>query len=87
MGADEQVRQYSCSAAAPGAVAPKRVAGEKQRGPRYLDQINPDIGEDPVSFLYSRVADRELGIYHGINQHAAADRCGVQLLYGPAGHF
>jgi hypothetical protein len=58
MGADEEVRQYSCSAAAPGAVAPKRLAGEKQRGPRYLDPINPDIGEDSVSFLYSRVHDQ-----------------------------
>jgi hypothetical protein len=79
--ADEEIRQYPGAATSSITVALKHLTGEKQRRPWYLDQLKSDLTESPVSFLDTRVTDRELGVHYGIDQHADVKQK-VKILLG-----
>ena len=45
-------------------ITPKHLTGEKQRRPRYFNQLKSDVGENAVGVLDTRVTDRELSIHY-----------------------
>lgn len=83
MGADEKDRQDACSAPALSAVLLKSLAREKQCFAGGICPANVHVLQEAFDIFYPAIADRELRIDHGIDDHRTTHDSRVRLFDRP----